>query len=101
MNSKLTLIIFDVLESLDIPLSDSAMTETCSRQTTPCSRQAGSANTKEKIFFQNIKNYQNQRVGTILHCTLTFTTATSCNMSATSFTGTRIDSQNIQIFQNI
>ena len=60
-----------------------------------------SVNTKENIFFQNIKNYQNQRVGTILHCTLTFTTATSCNLSATSFTGTRIESQNTQTFQNI
>ena len=43
MDSKLTLIILDVLESLDVSLSDSVMTETCSRQTTACSRQACSS----------------------------------------------------------
>ena len=41
--SKPILIIFDVLESLDVPLSDFVMTETCSRQTTACSRQACSS----------------------------------------------------------
>ena len=43
MNSKQTLLILDVLKSLDVHLSDSVMTETCSRQTTTCSRQACSS----------------------------------------------------------
>ena len=36
-------IILGVLESLDVPLSDSVMTETCSRQATASSRQACSS----------------------------------------------------------
>ena len=35
--------ILDVLKSLDVPLSDSDMTETCSRQTAACSRQVCSS----------------------------------------------------------
>ena len=41
--SKPILLILDVFESLDVPLSDSVMTETCSRQTTACSRQTCSS----------------------------------------------------------
>ena len=41
--SKPILIILDVLKSFNVPLSDSVMTETCSRQTTACSRQTCSS----------------------------------------------------------
>ena len=41
--SKQIWIILDVLKSLDVPLSDYVMTETCSRQTAACSRQTCSS----------------------------------------------------------
>ena len=68
--SKPILMILDVLKSLDVPLSDSVMTETCSRQTTACSRQTCSSSDQHVrinlLYLFYVKSVNSQQILIVL-----------------------------------